>query len=93
MSFLNFTDFLKQRQESGIQNLQAKHHISGQQSPTGQTIGGRAGNPSIAAIPHAHPGKAGTPAPPVGLGAVKRGTRLTSGNHVQQTTTHVWSEE
>lgn len=86
-------DYLKRRQESGLANQQANHHISGQQSPTGQTIGGRAGNPSVAAIPHAHPGKAGTPtAGGYGQGSTKSGARLTAGNHVQQTTTHTWSE-
>lgn len=78
-------------QAAGINALQVRGHVNANQTPDGKTYRNRAGNPSIAALPHAHPAKQAVPHPNHGQAATKAGANLTARSAVNQVTTHTWS--
>jgi hypothetical protein len=84
--------WLSNLQTLGIQALQGRGHVSQQHSPTGQVIAGRAGNPSVAAFPHHHPGKSAVPMFATAGGTVKSGSPLTSLGAVLQSTSQTFTQ-
>lgn len=80
-------------QTLGISRLQARGHTNHNQSTTGQTRGGRAGNSSQAADVHATPGKTATPAPALANRVTGRSGATTSSSAAQRTTTQAWGQQ
>jgi hypothetical protein len=76
---------------AGQRALQARGHVNANQTVSGKTRGNRAGNPSIAASVHAHPGKQATPHPNHGQAATKAAAGSRARAAAQQVTTHMWS--